>query len=123
MILNIVLVVSCAFISYAIYSIGETGDLRGYNLIPMIMVAAITSISITLLCCRIFKYSIFRYLMSLLLSYTAYSLLLFGIAAISGNLSDMIMWFPIILWYGLFAMLPLTAGSIVGTAIFVKRMN
>ena len=117
---NIALVVICAFISYAVYSIGESGNLRGYNLLPMIATAVITSALVTLFCFTFFKYKVFQYIMSIVLSYAAYSVLLIGIASIRGILSDTLMWFPLILWYALFAMFPLTAGTVYGTSALLR---
>ena len=121
--LGIVISATGALITYALFSIGETGNLRCYSMLPGIGGALLACIVVTAISFWILKNPIARVALSLFGSYGVYILILVIGSAITGDLAETMMWFPIILLFGIPNMLPLTVGTITGVAMFSGKKN
>ena len=120
-ILGIVILAAGFHITYGLLSIGETGNLRCYSMIPMVGGAALICLVVTVLCFWFLENPILRVGLSLLASYVAYILVLLIGSTVTGDLAETMMWFPLMLFFGIPNMLPLTIGTIIGVAMFSRR--
>lgn len=109
--------VTGTFMTYAMYSCNETGDLSCYGLIPLVLVAIGVCSIVTAVSFRIVQNPVVRLGLSLGLSYVAYIGLIIVASLVTGDYAETMMWFPIILFFGIPSMFLLTAGGIAGIAI------
>ena len=119
-IVGIIAMILGAFTTYAMYSRGETGDLRCYGAIPHLLVALGACATVTVVSFRLSRRPVARLAVSFGLSYAAYVLLILGASLITGDFAETMMWLPIILLFAIPFMFPLTAGAIAAVALFAS---
>ena len=119
--LGIVIAAAGVHITYGLFSIGETGNLRCYSMIPMVGGAALVCILVTAICFWILENPVLRVALSLIASYVAYILVVLIGSAVTGDIAETMMWFPLMLFFGIPNMLPLTVGTIIGVTMFSGR--
>ncbi|MFW6146492.1 MAG: hypothetical protein ACOC7R_04075 [Planctomycetota bacterium] len=107
-----------AFGTYTLYC--ETGDLRCYGVIPVVLLALAASTLVTVAAFCLARHAAARVALAFALSYWAYILLIFGAALVGGDLAETLMWLPIMILFGIPFMFPLTAGVVVGVGLFVN---
>ena len=119
--LGILITAAGSFITYAMYSIGETGNLHCYRMIPFAGGALLVCLAVTSLCFWILENRALQVVLSFFASYIAYiGIVLIG-SWITGDLAETMMWFPLMLLFGIPNTFPLTAGTIAGIALFTAR--
>ena len=120
-ILGILIIVVGAFITYGMFSIGETGDLHCHRMIPFVGGALLACAVVTALLFWILENRILQVVLSFFASYTAYITIVLVGSWITGDLAETMMWFPLMLFFGIPSTFPLTAGTITGIALFTAR--
>jgi len=120
-ILGILITAAGTSITYGMFSIAETGDLYCHKMIPFVGGALLTCVVVTTLCFWILKNRILRVLLSFFASYIAYFTIVLVGSWITGDLAETMMWFPLMLYFGIPNTFPVTAGTIVGIALWTAR--
>ncbi len=109
------------FVTYALYSMSETGDLTNYSVLIPLAVAAFSSALISVYFHKKVSENSNRFLYSLICSYLAYICLLVVVSIITGDFAEVIMWSLVIIMFGVPFMMPLTCMSWLAVYLFFKK--
>ncbi|HOU60098.1 MAG TPA: hypothetical protein PLS59_11715 [Kiritimatiellia bacterium] len=116
-ILGLICVLAGTLLPHAMYAMSEDGNLWNLQLFVMMLIAAITSFTAFAACRFFLDGTIKRFIIGAIASYAAILILLLAAAGITGEFSEVIMWIPVILLFGVPFMAPLVIMSGVGSLL------
>ncbi len=109
------------FITYALYSISESGDLSSYPLLIILLPAAVMCFLISTFVFKKVENKFTNLLVSLVLCYVSNLVIIFALTILTSSFAETYMWHTIIIMFAIPFMFPLTLLTWVSVLLINKE--
>ena len=119
-IIGVLCIIFAALPPHMMYAMSEDGNLWNIHLFSMMLIASVLSFAVFIASRFLFVSKSKWIIAGIFFSYSSILALLITVSAITGDLSETIMWMPVILMFGIPYMAPLVGIALLGNMLIFE---